>query len=168
MIPPSAGIRLTKGVSFGPQINASQVKKSDSDIGPVGHRTIYQLVHVRKKIGVGCSGKHRPAVNIPSGDPAACQGPRQRTHPMVMNQASCIIPPAVSCLYSVMRRLSAVAFPALEFIGCSPILTNRRNNSKWWFVANFRRSIHLTCRSWDRPGCGRSTSGSTGTGTRFQ
>jgi hypothetical protein len=28
------GVRLTKGVSLGPQINASHVKKSDSDIGP--------------------------------------------------------------------------------------------------------------------------------------
>ena len=27
---------LTKGVSFGPQMSASQVKKSDSEIGPFG------------------------------------------------------------------------------------------------------------------------------------
>ena len=30
----SDSTRLTKGVSFGPQINASQMKKSDSEIGP--------------------------------------------------------------------------------------------------------------------------------------
>ena len=34
---PHTRVSLTKGVSFGPQINASQVKKSDSEIGPIGY-----------------------------------------------------------------------------------------------------------------------------------
>lgn len=38
--------RLTKGVSFGPQMRASQAKKSDSEIGPV-HTPSSQLAHAR-------------------------------------------------------------------------------------------------------------------------
>ena len=37
-----------------------------------------------------------------------------------------------------MRRLSAVEFPALEFIGRFPDLNER---SEWWFTAKFSRAI---------------------------
>jgi hypothetical protein len=40
---------------------------------------------------------------------------------MIMKEASRIIPPAVNCLYSVMRRFNAVEFPALEFIEPFPV-----------------------------------------------
>jgi hypothetical protein len=58
--------RRTKGVSLGPQIKASHVKKSDSDIGPF------------RKRGTGCQPRviqgsrfkgMVPAVNMPSGEP---------------------------------------------------------------------------------------------------
>jgi len=29
-------------------------------------------MHVQIEMGVVCGGKHKPAVNIPSGDPGAC------------------------------------------------------------------------------------------------
>ena len=82
---------------------------------------------------------------------------------MIMNQASWIIPPAVSCLYSVMRRLIAVEFPALEFIGpfltVAGILTDRRNHSKWWFTAYSRRSIFRLDRRIDADGQTRRSMG---------
>lgn len=52
----------TKGVPSGPEISASQVKKSDSEIGPIcqiaGLHQQYSNVFV-----------DIPAVNIPSGEP---------------------------------------------------------------------------------------------------
>ena len=56
------GETRTKGVSLGPHIKASQVKKSDSEMGPVVTRR-----------GEGGGGGRRagnaPAVNMPSGEP---------------------------------------------------------------------------------------------------
>jgi hypothetical protein len=37
-VPAEYVMRRTNGVSLGPHISASQVKKSDSEIGPAGHR----------------------------------------------------------------------------------------------------------------------------------
>ena len=136
-------------------------------------------MHVRTEMGVVCGGKHKPAVNIPSGDPRTCKSLRQRAHPMAMNSASCIIPPAVSCLYSVMRRLSAVAFPALEFICRFPVLQRSRRTGGITAGGGVPPTLDArshdsqppstrnSCRSWNRR-MWRSTSESTRTSTRFQ
>lgn len=50
----------TKGVSLGPHMSASQVKKSDSEMGPG-----------QGELVTGVPSGDPPAVNMPSGEPEA-------------------------------------------------------------------------------------------------
>lgn len=107
-------------MSFGPQMRASQVKKSDSEIGPLGHFFHFDLMRCDTSwvqfVSSSCSTSASPGkwtwrcyVQL-----TCCEHPvrwawRPRFRKFVgSSRAWGTLPPAVNCLYSVMSLRRAV------------------------------------------------------------
>ena len=87
----------SNGVSLGPHMRASQVKKSDSDMGPVGGGG-----------GGGWGGARGRRLGRTCCEHAVWRALCAAVGEIRLDVGDWGSPPAVSCLYSVIRRRSAV------------------------------------------------------------